>query len=88
MEAKDTVSEGKVASWVGGEGNLKVRDMLVANMQAEISFKAGRDSMLKEVKEWIAENRFGLTAMDNYRDFGVNAKSWQAFLKSLEGGKK
>ena len=94
MEAKDTVipisecpyqPDGESDELYVDLGKLyQEKFMQGARKQAPISFKAGQNSMLKEVKEWIEENKFGLEAMDNYCDFGIDDKKWQTFLKALE----
>ena len=58
--------------------------------QAEISVKAGQDSRLKEVKEWMDKNCLGCrsnTPCNTDEYLGFHKESWQAFLKGLEGGK-
>ena len=64
-----------------------------AERQAEISFKAGQDSRLKEVKEingvitqHILQDANGEWAVESWR-LKEFYKRWQAFLKGLEGGK-
>ena len=54
-----------------------------------IVYKAGQDSMLKEVKEWMDENCLGCrsnTPCNTDEYLGFHKESWQAFLKGLEGG--
>ena len=56
-----------------------------------IVYKAGQDSMLKEVKEWMDENCLGCrsnTPCNTDEYLGFHKESWQAFLKGLEGDKK
>jgi len=89
MEAKDTLMH--VVDLIGGKLHttyVAMRDNLVK--QAEISFKAGQDSMLKEVKEWMDENCLGCrsnTPCNTDEYLGFHKESWQAFLKGLEGDK-
>ena len=52
-------------------------DLEIAKAQAEASFKAG----IREVVEWVEDNKFSLRAMDNYHDFGVDRYKWLAKLK-------
>jgi len=55
-----------------------------------IVYKAGQDSMLKEVKEWMDENCLGCrsnTPCNTDEYLGFHKESWQAFLKGLEGDK-
>ena len=40
-----------------------------------------RKGGIKEVVDWIEDNKFSLVAMDNYCDFGVDNAKWQAKLK-------
>ena len=56
------------------EDDYKTETEMLLEKQDEISFKAGQDSRLKEVKEWIEEHREDKDALDK----------WQAFLKGLE----
>ena len=63
----------------------------IAEKQDAISFKAGQDSRLKEVKEWIerwqavwSDARFPNTP--GFRH--IREDELQAFLKGLEGDKK
>ena len=66
-----------------------------ADDQTKISFKAGQDSMLKEVKEWI-EKHSSLPQHHRLLDGRIlvnyeahyTQDDWQAFLKGLEGDKK
>ena len=46
----------------------------------EISFKAGEQSMLKEVVEWIKQNHWH-SADGHLEGDGINDKQWQAKLK-------
>jgi hypothetical protein len=67
-----------------GEGIAIIEEQNKARLeaQAEISFKAGQDSRLKEVKEWFESHGY-LHLLEQYVGVGV----WQAFLKGLEGDK-
>lgn len=71
-------------------------DQRLLEAQAEISFKAGYEQSVldndewchdgyeagrKEVVEWVNGNKFGLRAMDNYVDMGIDSIAWQAKLK-------
>ena len=54
----------------------------IAKAQAEISFKAGRESMLKEVVEWIeAEFTELILGGEKLLEFKVMDEEWQAKLK-------
>jgi len=71
MEAKDTVmNEGQLIEVIymaietpdkdNDEGwKNKQRFRAVAKVQASISFKAGQDSRLREVEEWMDKNCLG-----------------------------
>jgi len=52
----------------------------IAEKQDAISFKAGQDSRLKEVKEWIETNYY----IDEHGCRRIPEEFWQAFLKGLE----
>jgi hypothetical protein len=57
-----------------------IRSIVVTS---EVCYKAGQDSRLKEVKEWIERNTtINIPGTEDY------CKKWQAFLKGLEGDKK
>ena len=49
-----------------------------------IVFKAGQDSRLKEVKEWIETNYY----IDEHGCRRIPEEFWQAFVKGLEGDQK
>ena len=54
---------------------------MLINKALDDAFKAGQDSRLKEVEEWIREhNTSYLSVIIN-----IPFKDWQAFLKGLEG---
>ena len=59
------------------EGKDMVNYVVKLDSVATALYKAGQDSRLKEVKEWIEEHREDKDALDK----------WQAFLKGLEGDK-
>ena len=98
MEAKDTVIKLKSVPNPIFEGEPNTYDTAAAytwgwkegtERQAEISFKAGQDSRLKEVKEWIA--REGITRIksmqsdDGFADvYQIYLEDWQTFLNSLK----
>jgi isopentenyl phosphate kinase len=98
MEAIKTVvelaliSDGK-CEWFRNLPDYEQRNL---THQAEISFKAGQDSRLKEVKEWIKEHSHQKTP-SMYGEIKFNSNGTvtvistdelQAFLKGLEGAKK
>ena len=101
MEAKDTVMSYKQKIEILGTKANEWWDSLPDTMdadllaQAEISFKAGQDSMLKEVKEWINNHQQGLCAGQDIQEVAGNDckygntshlllpwLDWQAFKKS------
>lgn len=88
MEAKDTVMkldeiEIKGLAFSGNDSISEIINKVtlqICDQQAEISFKAG----IREVVEWIRDNSFGLQAMDNYRDLGIDSQKWQAFKEKTK----
>ena len=109
MEAKDTVIPvSKCPYQPDGESDELYVDlgklyqekfMQGARKQASISFKAGQDSRLKEVKEWIDNHSQIVSPVNDKRiiEDGIwhlttarqlYEEEWQAFLKGLEGDKK
>jgi len=100
MEAKDTVIPvSKCPYQPDGESDELYVDlgklyqekfMQGARKQAPISFKAGQDSRLREVEEWMDKNCLGCrsnTPCNTDEYLGFHKESWQAFLKGLEGDK-
>jgi len=61
------------------EKPLSERDKATINKALDEAEQRG----IKRVVDWIAANNFGLRAMDNYVDFGIDSEKWQAFLKHL-----
>ena len=57
-------------------------------VQAEISFKAGQDSRLKEVKEWLDAHKSYYGCSTSYLCWESSPEEFEAFLKGLEGDKK
>ena len=94
MEAKDTVIKLKAVPNPIFEGKPNTYDISAAytwgwkegtEAQAPISFKAGQDSMLKEVKEWLQTHNAKICfdePDERYRE--MYEKDWQAFLKGLD----
>jgi len=98
MEAKDTVIPvSKCPYQPDGESDELYVDlgklyqekfMQGARKQAPISFKAGQDSMLKEVKEWRIEACPHVSNPNYFKPKYTCEMCWQAFLKGLKGDKK
>jgi len=77
MKARDSFS----LSWCEKHENwyqYNCPDCMVDTNEQDIKM-AG----IKGVVEWVNKNKFGLRAMDNYCDFGIDDRDWQAFLKGL-----
>ena len=96
MEAIETVMSKKewLEIWYSGDDEkfLKIYNDYLSGLikQASISFKAGQDSRLREVEEWMDKNCLGCrsnTPCNTDEYLGFHKESWQAFLKGLEGDK-
>jgi hypothetical protein len=85
MEAKPRILTNNQMAEVFGGYDFRTDDMRrVCYAQDAISFKAGRESMLKEVKEWMDENCLGCrsnTPCNTDEYLGFHKESWQVFLK-------
>ena len=67
------------------EGKDMVNYVVKLDSVATALYKAGQDSRLKEVKEWL-DGRLGISQA-GILTTNIDFIEWQAFLKGLEGDK-